>query len=282
MNFVLGHWTRRANRASEPNADQRSPLLRDALPGQATPSSSRQSLAPAQKSRKLSAFENLLLTSRALFEFVVVGLFLLTFVVQPFRIPSESMVPTLRVGDFLLVDKQSFATEGHWSHLLPPTAIRRGDLAVFHFPVDPQLHLVKRIVGVAGDHVRLRAGKPIVNGKAVPEPYAFYSAALPNNFRDNFPSLREADPNLDPAWWGELRRLVRGGEITVPPGEYFVLGDNRNDSEDSRYWGFVPRDALVGRPIAVYFSLADDVAGGDSAPPLRQRVGDAFHAHVLR
>lgn len=281
MSSVLGQWTRGTHRAPEPHADPRPLPLEDATAAPENPPASRESRAVAEKPGKPCPFEDLLLTSRALFEFVVVGLFLLTFVVQPFRIPSESMLPTLRVGDFLLVDKQSFATEGHWSHLLPPTAIRRGDLAVFHFPVDPQLHLVKRIVGVAGDHVRLRAGKPIVNGKALPEPYAFYSASLPNNFRDNFPSLREADPNLDPAWWGELRRLVRGGEITVPPGEYFVLGDNRNDSEDSRYWGFVPRDALVGRPIAVYFSLADTSGGGDAGPPLSQRVGEAFHAHVL-
>ena len=229
-----------------------------------------------------SWFADLLGTFRSLLEFVAVALFVMTFVMQPFRIPSESMIPTLHVGDFLLVDKQSFATEGHWSQLLPPTAIRRGDLAVFHFPVDPQLHLIKRIVGVAGDHIRLRSGKPIVNGKPLPEPYAFYSEARPNNFRDNFPSLRETDPNLDPAWWDQMRHLVQGGEITVPPGEYFVLGDNRNDSEDSRYWGFVPRDALVGRPIAVYFSLADNSAPADVSQPLKERVGEAFRARVLR
>ena len=144
--------------------------------------------------------------------------------------------------------------------------------------MDPNLHLVKRIVGVAGDHIRLRGGKPIVNGKSLAEPYAFYSESQPNNFRDNFPSLRETDPNLDPVWWRELRRLVRGGEITVPAGEYFVLGDNRNDSEDSRYWGFVPQNALVGRPIAVYFSLAED----PEPAAVTQRVGEAFHARVLR
>jgi signal peptidase I len=144
--------------------------------------------------------------------------------------------------------------------------------------VDPALHLVKRVVGLPGDRLRLRSGRVLLNGRPLREPYAFYSPSRPNGFRDDFPSLLEADPNVDLRWWIELRQSVRDGEVVVPPGEYFVLGDNRNDSEDSRYWGFVPRSAIVGRPLLVYFTLplAEDTSG-DS--PL-ERVRDTFKAGV--
>jgi signal peptidase I len=202
---------------------------------------------------------------KGLLEIVIAALFLVTFVVQPSRIPSESMVPALRVGDFLLIDKQSFAPSGILDRLLPPTTVKRGDLMVFHYPVDGAIRLVKRVVGLPGDRLRLRDGHVLLNGQPLAEPYAFYSAARPNGFRDDFPSLREADPNVDPPWWIELRRTAANGELTVPPERYFVLGDNRNDSEDSRYWGFVPRDAIVGRPLLVYFALPPEKDAGRSA-----------------
>jgi signal peptidase I len=200
-------------------------------------------------------------------EITVIALFAVTFLVQPFRIPSESMVPTLRVGDFLLVDKQSYAPQGRLDHLLmPPTPVQRGDLVVFHYPVDLTLHLVKRVVGLPGDRIHLRDGHLLVNDQPLPEPYALYIPSRPNNFRDSFPSLREADPNIDPLWWATLRRIDLDGEITVPPNHYFVMGDNRNNSEDSRYWGFLPQTHLVGRPLVVYFSLADDASSPEPPP----------------
>jgi signal peptidase I len=222
--------------------------------------------------------DGVLTAVKTIVEIIVCALFVVTFAVQPFRIPSASMEPTLRVGDFLLVDKQSFAPSGALDRLLPPTRIKRGDLVVFHYPVDPVLHLVKRVVGLPGDRLRLRSGRVLLNGRPLREPYAFYSPSRPNGFRDDFPSLLEADPNVDLRWWIELRQSVRDGEVVVPPGEYFVLGDNRNDSEDSRYWGFVPRSAIVGRPLLVYFTLplAEDTSG-DS--PL-ERVRDTFKAGV--
>ena len=233
-------------------------------------------VAPSSK-----AHHGVLATFRSLLEFLVVALFAITFILQPFRIPSESMVPTLRVGDFLMVDKQSFGPGGALSWLLPPSGIRRGDLVVFHFPVDPSMHLVKRIVGLPGDRLRLRQGRVWINGAPLDEPYAFYSASGVNEFRDNFPSLRETDPNLEPRWWMALRRSVVDGELTVPPGQLFVLGDNRNDSEDSRYWGFVPMNDVVGRPFVVYFSLAPQ--DQDTTPePLKARLRTAFSVHVLR
>lgn len=232
--------------------------------------------APASK-----AHDGILATFRSLLEFLVVALFALTFILQPFRIPSESMVPTLRVGDFLMVDKQAYEPEGHLSWLLPPSGIRRGDLAVFHYPVDPSMHLVKRIVGLPGDRIRLRHGQVWINEQPLNEPYAFYSPAALDDFRDNFPSLRSADPSLDPNWWMRLRHSVTAGEITVPKGQLFVLGDNRNDSEDSRYWGFVPERDLVGRPFVVYFSLLQPAEDADP-PSLRDRLRTALSFHVLR
>ncbi len=208
--------------------------------------------------------DGVLTTLKSILEIVVFAVFLITFVVQPFRIPSGSMEPTLRVGDFLLVDKQAYGPAGVLDRLLlPPTQVRRGDLVVFHYPVDPGLHLVKRVVGLPGDRIRLREGRVLVDGQPLSEPYAYYSPSRPNGFRDDFPSLLEADPNVDLRWWIELRKTVRGADVLVPPNEYFVMGDNRNDSEDSRYWGFVPRNAIVGRPLLVYFTLplAEDLSG---------------------
>ncbi|MES2393454.1 MAG: signal peptidase I, partial [Acidobacteriota bacterium] len=138
--------------------------------------------------------EQLLATLRSMVEMVVVVIFIIAFLVQPFQIPSESMVPTLKVGDFLLVNKQAFAREGWLGKLLPPAKVQRGDLVVFHFPVDPSRDLVKRVVAVPGDRVRLRGGRVYLNEALVDEPYAFYSPSRPNSFRDEFPNLRETDP----------------------------------------------------------------------------------------
>jgi len=195
-------------------------------------------------------------TIKTLLEIVIVAIFIVTFVIQPSHILSGSMEPTLRVGDFLLVDKQSYAPGGFLDRaLLPPETVHRGDVVIFIFPPDPAKDLVKRVVGMPGDRLRMRAGHVFVNDLELREPYAFYSPGRENHFRDDFPSLRDADPNVDPQWWVQLRKLSRDGDIVVPTGEYFVLGDNRNDSEDSRYWGFVPRAAILGRPLLVDFSL---------------------------
>jgi len=188
---------------------------------------------------------------------VVVALFLLTFVLQPFLIPSESMEHTLLVGDFLLVNKQIFAPSGsehgleHW--LMPYRDVQRGDIVVFHHPDPP--YLVKRVVGVPGDHIRIEDGRVTVNGVPLDEPYVAFEPAAPNAFRDNFPAQVYTDPNIDPTWWRELQGLTQNGELVVPPGEYFMLGDNRNHSKDSRFWGFVPRQAIIARPLVIYFSV---------------------------
>jgi signal peptidase I len=193
---------------------------------------------------------------RNMLETIVVVLFIVTFVVQPSRIPSASMVPTLKVGDYMLVDKQAFAPQGRLDRvLLPRTALHRGDLAVFHYPVDADITLVKRVIGVPGDRLYMHAGKVYINGSELTEPYTFYSSARVNHYRDEFPSQTEY-PNdiVQTDWWLELRRRQVNGVLVVPPGEYFVMGDNRNDSDDSRYWGFVGQNAVVGRPLLVYFT----------------------------
>jgi signal peptidase I len=191
---------------------------------------------------------------QSLIYIIVVAVFIITFCVQPFRIPSGSMEPTLLVGDFLLVNKQGTAL-GDTGGLLPASAIHRGQIVVFHYPVDPSIHLVKRVVGMPGDHLKMRGGRVYINGTPLEEPYAVYRPSGPDNYRDNFPRLQSADPNIDSHWWIRMRALIDDGELIIPAGDYFVLGDNRNNSEDSRYWGFVPRAAIVGQPFLIYFSL---------------------------
>jgi len=191
---------------------------------------------------------------QSLFSIIVIAIFIITFCVQPFRIPSESMEPTLLVGDFLLVDKQTGPPSG-FDSLLSPATIHRGDIIVFHDPVDASLHLVKRVIGLPGDHLRLHDQRVYIDGRPLSEPYAVYRPSPPDNFRDNFPRLQSPDPDINSVWWIKMRNLIDNGELIIPAGDYFVLGDNRNDSDDSRYWGFVPRDAIVGKPLLIYFSL---------------------------
>ena len=208
----------------------------------------------------LEAFQSLL-------TLIVIALFIITFTFQPFRIPSESMVPTLLVGDFLLVNKE--ISSDPWMPLIAPTyVIHRGDLVVFHYPIDASLHLVKRVIGLPGDRIRLHDGRAWINGVPLDEPYAIFRPAAADSYRDEFPRLGSTDPNVDSRWWIQLRSLVHDGEITVPPDSFFVLGDNRNDSEDSRYWGFVPRAAIVGKPFLIYFSVrTPDTTPTDSRLP---------------
>lgn len=196
--------------------------------------------------------------TRSLLVVLVVALFILTFIVQPFRIPSESMERTLLVGDFLLVNKITFAPAGQWGWLLPYRDIETGDVVVFHFPPDPPEHVVKRVIGVPGDHIHLHNGIVILNGVAQPQPYAQPTTADNyQEFLDEFPSL---PPYPQPggateAWAVDFPNHVVDGDLVVPPGMYFMMGDNRHDSLDSRFWGFVPRQNIVGRALFNYWSF---------------------------
>jgi signal peptidase I len=169
---------------------------------------------------------------------------------------------------------------------MPPASVRRGDVVVFHDPVDdPSVHLVKRVIGLPGDSIRMRNRVVYVNGRPLEEAYTVYSAAPPDGYRDDFPNLSQMDGRVDPAWWIRLRGLVRDGEMTVPQGDYFVLGDNRNDSDDSRYWGFVPRGNIVGVPVVVYFSW-DEARPAAAAATWHDRLRDSARwnriFHVVR
>jgi signal peptidase I len=215
----------------------------------------------------------------SLLQTIVVALFLLTFILEPYLIPSESMEHTLLVGDFLLVNKQVYASSDKLSRwLLPYRDVSRGDIIVFHHPRPP--FVVKRVVGIPGDRLRIEDGRVFVNGQVQDEPYAVFEPAASNPFRDDFPAKIYTDPQVDPLWWRQMQNLTRNGELVVPPGEYFVLGDNRNHSLDSRFWGFVPRSQIVARPLVIYFSLdrpsttdvqqaADDRLGHDRELPAK-------------
>jgi signal peptidase I len=188
---------------------------------------------------------------------VVVALFILTFLLQPYLIPSESMERTLLVGDFLLVDKQIYAPSGKSPRILdwvePHRGVVRGDIIVFHHPSPPLL--VKRVVGVPGDRIRIADGHVTVNGSPLDEPYAAFEPTIHGSAPDEFPGKVYSDYQVDIAWWRQMQGLTRNGELVVPPDQYFVLGDNRNHSFDSRFWGFVPRQAIIARPLVIYFSL---------------------------
>jgi signal peptidase I len=189
---------------------------------------------------------------------VLLALFGTTFIVQAFKIPSQSMEPTLLVGDHLLVNKFIFEGNGAWyDRLLPYRAIRRGDIVVFKFPFDDHPHYVKRVVGLPGDHVRIINQHVYVNGDPLSEPYVVHDPAYEDPFGDNFPPANRyfVEIGLRPEWAEQILSHVHGDELVVPADNYFVMGDNRDRSWDSRYWGFVDRRAIMGRPIMVYWSV---------------------------
>jgi signal peptidase I len=188
---------------------------------------------------------------------LVTGLFIITFVLQAFEIPSSSMENTLLIGDFLLVNKAVYSPAGIWGHLhiLPYRNVAQDDVVVFHYPVDPSTYVVKRVIALPGDHIHLTDGRVWVNDRQMQEPFTIYTQTYPSAYRDNFPSNLYSDPGINPRWWQQLHLYVQNGVLTVPGNRYFVMGDNRNDSLDSRYWGYVPRRNIVGEPYLVYFSL---------------------------
>ena len=197
---------------------------------------------------------------------LVVGLFILTFLAQNFVIPSGSMENTLLVGDHLVVDRITLAPESKWMPLVHYREPKRGDIVVFIKPVPDDvdgkpeyLFLVKRLIGVPGDHIHLRDGIVFINGLAQSQPKD--GMDIPANpsekvFLDEFPTIPPAeDPSATEEWAVEAPSHFVGGDLVVPPGKYFMMGDDRHNSLDSRYWGFVPRENIVGRPMINYWSF---------------------------
>ncbi len=199
---------------------------------------------------------------------LVVGLFILTFIAQNFVIPSGSMENTLLVGDHLVVDRTTLAPPAKWIEpLVYYREPKRGDVVVFIKPVpEPEpdaegnpryFFLVKRLIGVPGDHIHLRNGIVVMNGVAQAQPYA--QPTTPDNFNeflDSFPAVPPGDvPGSTESWAVAFPNYIQNGDLVVPPGMYFMMGDNRHNSLDSRFWGFVPRANIVGRPLFNYWSF---------------------------
>ena len=207
---------------------------------------------------------------------ILLLLFGTTTLVQAFVIPTGSMEDNLLVGDHLLVDKLAFAPPGPISkYLLPYTEVKRGDIIVFRYPVDIRQTFVKRVIGIPGDRIRVENKQVFRNGEKLNEPYKVHKANYLDPYRDNFPS--QPYHSLSDRALEMLERNVVNGEVVVPPQSYFAMGDNRDNSLDSRYWGFVPRENIIGKPLIIYWSydtttdrLADPTIGVDHIVDLFQ------------
>ncbi|MGB2640473.1 MAG: signal peptidase I [Candidatus Acidiferrum sp.] len=192
---------------------------------------------------------------------VLLALFGTSFVVQAFKIPSASMEGTLLIGDHLLVNKFIFGGSGAWyEKFLPYRPVKHGDIIVFKYPYADHQHFVKRVIGLPGDHLKMVDQQMYVNGKLLNEPYVLHDPAAPyDSFNYSFPPARDEmiSPQVVPesGWRDTLRSYVQGDELVVPPGKIFAMGDNRDHSLDSRYWGFVDRSAIMGRPFLIYWSV---------------------------
>jgi len=176
----------------------------------------------------------------ALFIALILALVIRAFVVQAFSIPSGSMIPTLLVGDYLLVNKFNYGIRNPFNNkvLIPTWKPQRGDIAVFIFPQDPTKDYIKRVIGLPGDRVQVINKKVYINGDLYKTPQAQHTDNIvispTQSTRDNF------------------------GPVVVPKDSYFFMGDNRDQSYDSRFWGFVPMDALRGKAVIIYFSWRGD------------------------
>jgi signal peptidase I len=203
-------------------------------------------MAEFKKSIAREYFESLVIA-------VVLALFIRTFVVQAFKIPTGSMEQNLLIGDHLLVNKFVFGAT-LWPierAILPISEIKRRDVIVFKFPKDPSRDFIKRVIGLPGDTVELHNKRVFINGKPLDEPYVYYLDDPP-------PLPQEMDSLVDHQGSGDPR--VEYGPVSVPAGQYFMMGDNRDNSEDSRYWGFMPRENVKGRALVIYWSY-DPEAG---------------------
>jgi len=207
-----------------------------------------------KKSSTRDTFESLVVT-------VILAVFGTTFIVQAFKIPTGSMETTLLIGDHLLVNKFAFAyPQGYLARILPYREIRRGDIVVFKFPgsddrTQPGEHFVKRVVGLPGDRVRIFHRRVFVNGQVLEDPFVHHTYEDQLRPGDDFPPTDDGYlSGATTAWTLDIQNYIRNGELVVPPGRYFVMGDNREQSWDSRFWGFVPRELVTGKPLIIYWS----------------------------
>jgi signal peptidase I len=223
---------------------------------------------------------------------IVVAMFVFAFIFQNFEIPSASMVSTLLIGDHVVVDRTTLAPPTKWAPFVHYRAVQRGDVIVFMKPNPeiPDLILVKRCIGLAGDRIHLRNGIVYLNGVAQNEPYA----GMPRNdgnyedayapYRDDFPSdlagiQQQAIANNAALWAEELPSHIQGDDLVVPPGTVFAMGDNRTESLDGRYWGFVPVQNILGRPMFVYWSFKTP-ADQEDKTSFTERIAFIFHVVI--
>ena len=206
---------------------------------------------------------------------ILLLLFGTTALVQAFVIPTGSMEESLLIGDHLLVDKLAYAPPGPISkYILPYSEAKRGDIIVFRWPTDIKFTFVKRVIGVPGDRIRIENKQVFRNGKPIEEPYKFHKSDFFDSYRDSFPS--EPNTSIDQGARTMLQRYVVNGEIVVPDNAFFALGDNRDHSLDSRYWGFVPRENIIGKPLIIYWSYDAPTHRLQSSTPSLEHVTDLF------
>lgn len=184
---------------------------------------------------------------------ILMLLFGTTTLVQAFVVPTGSMEGTVLIGDHVFVDKLAYSPPGSVSkYLLPYSEVKRGDIVVFRYPIDIRENYVKRVIGIPGDRIRIENKQVILNGKPLDEPYKVHVREFSVPYLDNFPD-RPDFPVYEPART-MIAENVENGELVVPPGKYFCMGDNRDNSADSRFWGFVPRENIVGKPVIIWWS----------------------------
>ena len=214
---------------------------------------------------------------------LVTGLFIITFVLQAFEIPSSSMENTLLIGDHVFVNRVQFSPKTHWmGPLLPYGDVHRGDIVVFLSmdPRTPDMYIVKRIIGVPGDRIHLRDGQVYRNGEKLNEPYVVHKGPIVYDpYRDNFPAVPPDESSAVTDDWKLTREShVEEGDIVVPADSYFGMGDNRDVSLDSRYWGFITKEHIIGRPMFIYWSF-ETPEDQYQQKEVGQRL--AFLAHVV-
>ena len=184
---------------------------------------------------------------------ILILLFCSSATMWAFVIPTGSMENTLLVGDHLIVDKLAYAPPGSLSkHLLPYTEVKRGDIIVFQYPLDIRQDYVKRAIGIPGDRIHIVDKQVFVNGKPIQEPYRILVDQQRSNYLNNFP--QRPDIQIYQRGMEMLRDHVVNGDLVVPPGYYFAMGDNRDNSADSRFWGLVPRENIRGKPFMIFWS----------------------------
>jgi signal peptidase I len=259
------------------------PLTTPTTPTETTPAESPATTSSPATSQTETPLESL----ASICTLLILVIFAQAFVFQNFEIPSGSMEKTLLIGDHVLVDRNTFAPPTRWAPFDHFRDIHHGDVIVFlkPNPEQPDLILVKRAIGLPGDHIHLRNGIVYLNGVAQNEPHAIqpneddgnpYHAFNP--YRDDFPSVTPGpEDGVTATWAVDLPANIQGDDLVVPPGKVFAMGDNRTESLDSRYWGFVPRENILGRPLFVYWSFrtpADQI----EKTSLGDRIG--FMAHI--